>query len=115
MARIRSRKSTSRHFTPPPDLSLSEGQAKTPQRCGVLFAKLYSQELGIPIPQSIVRKVTSVVPCTQTRILASKQARTLHNRPDLGPDPRERKRALARSDTSAIGDYLDDDSVSLDD
>lgn len=60
MARIRSRKTRARHFTPPPDLACTEGQIKTPQRCGVLYAKLYSQELGIPIPQSLIRKVTGV-------------------------------------------------------
>jgi hypothetical protein len=115
MGRIRSRKSRARHFTPPPDLSFSEGQAKTPQRCGVLFAKLYSQELGIPIPSSLVQKVTGVAPRTQSRILCEKQARTLHNRPDSGPDLRGRKRCLTCSETSAISDYLDDSTTSLDD
>jgi hypothetical protein len=56
-----------------------------------------------------------VKPRTQTRILASKQPRTLHNQPDLGPDPRGRKRGLNRSDTAAISNYLDDPKVPLDD
>jgi hypothetical protein len=115
MARIMSRKSRARYYTPPPDLSSYEGQVKTPQRCGVLFAKLYSQELGIPIPTSLVRKVTGVPRRNQSRILASKEPRTLHNKPDLGPDPRGRKRALTRSETSAISDYLDDPSTSFND
>jgi hypothetical protein len=115
MGRITSRKSCARHFTPPSDLSLFEGQAKTPQRCGVLFAKLYSQELGIPIPQSLVRKVTGIAERNQSRILASKQPRTLYNQPDSGPDPRGRKRCFTRSDTSTIADYLDDSTTSLDD
>jgi hypothetical protein len=62
MARIRSRKSVARHFTPPIELSLSEGHAKTPQRSAVIAAKAYAQELGIPIPQSLVFKVTGVAP-----------------------------------------------------
>lgn len=115
MARIKSRKTRARYFTPPPDLSTYDGQAKTPQRCGVLFAKLYAQELGIPIPQSVVRKVTGVAERIQTRILSSKQPRTLHNQPDIGPDPRGKKRALRRSDTAAIASYLADPSTSLDD
>jgi hypothetical protein len=60
MGRIIFRKSRARHFTPPAQLSTYEGQAKTPQRSRVLFVKLYSQELGIFIPQSLVRKVTGV-------------------------------------------------------
>lgn len=115
MGRIRSHKSRARHFTPPIDLSVSEGQAKTPQRCGVLYAKAFSQELGIPIPKSLVRKVTGVAERVQTRILASKQVRTRHNLPDSGPDPRGRKRGLTRTETAAISDYLDDSTTSLDD
>jgi len=41
--------------------------------------------------------------------------RTLHNQPDSGPDLRGRKRALAHIETAAIGHYLDDKSVPLDD
>ena len=116
MGRIQTRKSRARYYTPPPDLFQSPGtHPKTPQRCGVLFAKLYSQELGIPIPSLIIRKVTGIAPCGQTRILSSKEPRTRHNRPDTGPDPRGPHRALKRSDTAAIGDYLDDETVPLDD
>ena len=38
----------------------------------------------------------------QTSILASTQPRTFHNQPDLCPDPRRRKKAIARKDTAAI-------------
>ena len=115
MPPIRTRKSRARYFTPPPDLSNYDGQAKTPQRCGVLYAKLYAQELGIPIPTSIIRKVTGVPRRNQSRILASKEPRTLHNQLDSGLDPRGRKRALRHSDTSAISDYLEDPSTSFND
>jgi len=117
MARIRSRKSRARHFTPPPDLLHLDERThpKTPSRCGVLWAKAFSQELGIPIPQSLVRKVTGVAERVQTRILASKQVRTRHNQPDSGPDPRGRKRALTQTETAAISDYLDDSTISLND
>ena len=115
MGRIRSRKTRARLYTPPPDVSQYDGHPKTPQRAGVLFAKLFSQELGIPIPRSIVRKITGVPERNQTRILSSKQIRTFHNRPDTGPDPRGPKRVLKRSDTAAIASYLDDDTVTLDD
>jgi hypothetical protein len=59
MARIRSRKSTARYYTPPLDLN-PEGQVKTPQQSGVIYAKLFAQELGIPIPKALIRKVTGV-------------------------------------------------------
>jgi hypothetical protein len=113
IGRITSRKSRARHFTPPAQLSTYEGQVKNPQRSGVIFAKLYSQELGIPIPQSLVRKVTGVTERNQSRILAFKEPRTFHNRFDLSPDPRGRKNALIRSETSAITDYLNDSTTSL--
>lgn len=116
MARIKSRKSRARHFTPPPDLSHSADgtHPKTPSRSGVFYARAYSRELGIPIPQSIVRKVTGIAERMQTRILASNQVRTRHNQPDSEPDPRGKKRALTRQDTAAIADYLDDDTIPLD-
>ena len=116
MARIRSRKSVARYYTPPPDLCKPKGQhPETPQRYGVLFAKLYSQALGQPIPKSIVRQVTGVAERGQTRILSSKQARTFHNQQDSRLETRGPKRTLKRSETAAIADYLDDESVPLND
>jgi hypothetical protein len=50
----KARKSRARYYTPPPDLISYEGQAKTPQRAGVLYAKLFSQALNVPIPTSVV-------------------------------------------------------------
>jgi hypothetical protein len=117
MGRIRSRKSRARHFTPPLDLRYIQKLKHpcTPSCCGVLWAKVFSQELGITIDSKVIHKVTGVPLCTQTRILVSKQARTLYNIPDSGPDPHGRQRALIWQDTSAITDYLDDDTVPLDD
>lgn len=88
---------------------------RTPQRCGVLFAKVFAQELGIPILQALVQKVTSVTEHVQRQILASKQTHSLHNQLDHAPDPQGRKRVLTRSDTAAISEYLNDDLVPLDD
>jgi hypothetical protein len=90
-----------------------DGQAKTPQRATVIAAKAFAQELGIPIPKSLVRKVTSVAERVQTRILASKQVRTRHNIPDSGPDPRGPKRVITRSETAVITAYVDDESIPL--
>ena len=116
MPPIRTRKSVARHFTPPIDLFHHSGeQVKTPQRCGVLYAKAFAQELGISIPTSIVRKITGVPRRIQSRILLEKEPRTLHNQIDKGPDPRGRKKALTRADTAAIAAYLSDSDVDLDD
>jgi hypothetical protein len=121
MARIKSektriRKYPTRPFTPSPDLCSDKGQhPKTPQRCGVFYAKMFERKLGIFIPSSTIRKVTGVTERSQNRILALKQPRTLYNQPDLSLNPRGRKRAILRSETAAINNYLDDASVSLND
>ena len=47
MPPIRSRKSRARYFTPPLELTCSEGQIKTPQRYAILIAKVLAQELNI--------------------------------------------------------------------
>jgi hypothetical protein len=115
MASIKSRKSRVCHFIPPPDLRKAEGQAEIPQRANILFAKILGQELGIQIPQTTVHGLIGVPPRSQTRILVSKQVRTLYNMPDSGLDPRGRKRTLSRKDIASIADYLEDPITSLDD
>ena len=62
-----------------------------------------------------MRKITGIAQRGQTRILSSKQPRTCRNNPDSGPDPRGRKRALKRLDIAAISNYLNDESVPLND
>ena len=114
MAPVRTRRSHARHFTLPCELTCSDGQIKTPQRCAILTARLLTQELNIQIPQPLLHSLTGVLPRNQSRILASKQVRTLYNQVNKGPDPRRRKRALKRSDTAAIADYLDDSNTTLD-
>ncbi|KAE8449326.1 hypothetical protein EG329_008227 [Mollisiaceae sp. DMI_Dod_QoI] len=96
MPPIRTRKSRARHFTPPPDLCKLEGQADTPRRAGVFYARLYSQALNIPIPSTIVEAVTNIPP---------------HS----GPNPRGRKGAFNKLETSQVKDYLVDSTTSLDD
>ena len=113
---VKFRKSEAKHYTPPPELSAPpNGHLTTPHRCGVLFAKAFSQELGFSIPQSIVEKVTGIKPVTQTRILRSRQIRTLHNIPNSGPDPRGRKSAFTTQETTTIADYLQHSQTSLSD
>ena len=116
MARIRTCKSRACHFTSPPDLKHTQKlkHPRMPSRCGVLWAKAFSQELGITIKQDIIQKLTGIPLSGQTRIIASKQVQTLYNIPDSGLDPRGRKRAIIQQETSIIADYLDNDTVPLD-
>jgi DDE superfamily endonuclease len=108
----KTRRSRARHFTPPLDLNQCDGQARTPQRAGVFYAKLFAQALGTPIPSSIVEQITHIPPRTQSYILKTGHIRTLHNATE-GPDPRGRPRTLSRGDTAAIADYLEDPNTTL--
>lgn len=111
-----SRRSRAKHFTPPPDLKHTgeHKHPKTPSRAGVFILKECAQLLNINIPTDTIRQLTGVSQRSQSRIIASGHVRTLHNIQDSGPDPRGRKRGLTRSDTAAIGNYLDDPDVLLD-
>jgi hypothetical protein len=111
---IKVRKSVARPYTPPRELFTEAGHLTTPQRCGVLWGKLFSQHLGFTIDQETIAAITRVPPRSQTRILALKQPRTLYKREDLGLDPRGRKRAITRSETAAITSYLEDPTITLD-
>ena len=116
MARIKSRKSRARQYTPPPDVYTKDGKhPETPSRAGAIFAKLFAQATGQPTPKSIIRDITGISERSQTKILQSHQPCTRHNRFDSGPDPHGRKPVLLRSDTAATGSYLNDDSIPLED
>ena len=81
----------------------------------MIWAKIIAQETGQSIPFSLLCKLTRLPERDQSRIIALKQVRTLYHQPDLGPDPRGRKPGLSCNETAAIGNYLDDPAVSLDD
>ena len=116
MARIKCRKSKACQYTPPSDVYTKDRKhPQTPSRSGVIFAKLFTQATGQPIPKSIVRGITGISERSQTKILQSHQLRTRHNRFDSSPDSRGRKPVLLRLDTAAIGSYLNDDSIPLED
>ena len=118
MARLRSQKSQKsliRHYTPPPNLANYNGQAKTPQRSAIFALQALARKRGLMITREEIKEITGVATRSQARILKSKQLCTRHNHPDTGPDPCGRKRSLTRSETAAISDYLEDESVPLDD
>ena len=104
-----------KHYTPPPTLFSNSTVLETPQRACIIFAKALEQELSVPIPPALLTKLTGASSRSQSRIAASKEIRTLHNRPDNGPDPRGRPAAFVRSDTRAIEGYLSDEDVPLKD
>ena len=116
MPPIRSRPSLARYYAPPSDLIHTPYiDIETPSRCGVLYARLFSQATGQRISSATIRVVTGVAERDQSRILALKQVRMTHNIPDSGPDPRGRKPAILRSDTAAITLYLSDNKVDIND
>ena len=88
---------------------------KTPQQTAIIAARLISQELEIPIPSSLLEKITGIKPATQSRILRSHELHTLHNVEDKGPDPRGRPLAFTKQETSAVADYIKDSEVSAKD
>ena len=118
MARVRSykaQKAQVRYYTPPPDFADYNGQAKTPQRSAVFALRAFARKRGIEIKAEEVREITSVPPRNQTRICQSKQLRTRHNQCDSGLDPRGRTPSIKRSETAAISNYAEDDSIPLED
>ena len=118
MARLRSRKAQKaliRHYIPPPDLAQYNRQAKTPQRSAIFAIQALARKKGISVTREDIYDITGVATRKQSRILKSKQLCTRHNHPDSGPDPRGRKRSLKRSETAVIADYLNDESIPLDD
>ena len=99
-----------KHYTPPPTLFSHSGILETPQRANIIFAKALEQELSVPIPSALLTRLTGASTRSQSRIAASKEVRTLHNRPDNGQDPRGRVPALTRTDVATIEGYLSDEN-----
>jgi hypothetical protein len=91
----------------------NEGHASTPRRSGVFWAKVYSQVTGHRISTAAIEEATKIPPRTQSHILKTGHARTLHNVEDGGPDPRGSKPAFTKEENSAIADYLDYDTITL--
>ncbi|KAG4428113.1 hypothetical protein IFR05_016404 [Cadophora sp. M221] len=101
-------------YTPPPDLAFDgTGHANTPARTAVIVCKLLEQELNVLIPCELVQRVSGIPPRSQSRTLTSHSPRKLHNRPDLGPNPRGRVLILSRDDIATIAAYVEDPSTSL--
>ena len=112
----RAYKCRARPYTPPPQLKANSiGEISTPARAAVMTAKVLGQLLNIKVPSAIVQEISGVPPRSQSRILASKEVRTLNYREDNRPNPRGRPRCLKRSETAAISNYLEDENVLLDD
>jgi hypothetical protein len=78
----------------------------------VIFAKALAEK-GYIIPKAIIREITNIPERVQTRILTSKQVRSLHNQD--GIEPRGRKRCITRAQSATIADHLSDSEVELDD
>ncbi|TVY53541.1 hypothetical protein LCER1_G004484, partial [Lachnellula cervina] len=108
-----------RPLTPPEGFQLPERNQpyRTPHRSAVFALHLMAEAMGArpgsKDTKEAIHKVIGVTGRTQTDILHSGEVRSLYNQPDLGPDPRGRPRAIPHQDTSAIGDFLDDENLPL--
>jgi hypothetical protein len=112
--RPKQRSLRAQYFTPPLDLKTTQGYPKTPSRYGMLWIKTVVERYNLVIPKDEVKEMTGVGTRAQTDILTSKEPKTCHNKPDSGLDLRGRKKALTRSDTRAMSDYICDTSVPQD-
>jgi hypothetical protein len=104
-----------KHYTPPPFLFSDSGILQTSQQANIIFAKALEQKLSIPIPSTVLTKLTGASICSQSRIAASKEVRTLYNRTDNSQDPCSRLPALTQTDIAAIERYLSDENKPLED
>lgn len=98
--------------TPPPELQppreLPPGQLRqlnTPQRSAIFGVYIYCQKESIPYNLQSISTVFGIPPSTASGVIASRRCRRLQNSDNV--DTRGRARELTRSDTAAIGTYLD--------
>lgn len=111
----RQRKSNRKHFTPPKAIYSSAKHHETPQRSSLFAAKATAQFLDKPIDATALHTITGIPPRSQTRILRSGEVRRLHNQEDLGPDPRGPNRVVTREITRAVGEFVRDPNVPVED
>ncbi|KAE9988994.1 hypothetical protein EG328_003310 [Venturia inaequalis] len=110
-----------RSYTPPPDFKREEGvkdHIKTPQKSSLWTMKVLEEQYGLVITSDIKQAISGVLPRDQSTVFRNKESvRTLHNKPDSGPDPRGRKRVFTREDTRQIARYADGpiEEVSMED
>ncbi|KAE9961055.1 hypothetical protein EG327_008822, partial [Venturia inaequalis] len=104
--------------TPPPDFRVTPGgQPSTPQKALMYAMEQFAQRHNLNCTTEDIKAVTGLSDKAQRRAWATKQVRTPKNVPpeaDAFPENRGPKRVLTRADTAIIGDYIDDENISLD-
>ncbi len=81
-------------------------QFHTPKKAAVLGTIHYLQDHQIHVQKEDIFRYFNISRRTGFYWLAENEPRRLHNRPDLGPDPRGRKRKLTREDLQKMEDIL---------
>ena len=76
------------------------------KKAAVLGAIHYLENHHMHLRKRDVFRYFDVPKRTGLRWTAKNEPRRLHNRPDLGPDPRGRKRKLTRDDLRKMEDFL---------
>src|SRR5436305_2465429 len=78
----------------------------TPTKAAVLSTISYLEDHHLPFEKRDIFRYFDVPKRTGFRWTAKNEPRRLHNRPDLGPDPRGRKRKLTRDDLRKNGRFF---------
>ena len=98
-----------RHFETPPPVLYDEGahhkHLLTPQRAAILGAVYYCDVQRIPCSFRDVQKAFNIPHSTISRVVSSREPRTLKHSDK--PDSRGQERQLTGADAWAIADYLD--------
>jgi len=81
----------------------------TSKKAAVLSTISYLEDHHLPFEKRDIFRYFDVSKRTGFRWTAKNEPRQLHNRPDSGPDPRDRKRKLTRDDLRKMKDFLLDE------
>jgi hypothetical protein len=106
-----------RPVTPPEGLIGTDYKhLQTPTRSAILGARLISQTCNIRITDDNITQALGVNRRTQARVRKDNTCRTLHNSLHVEElEPRGRPRIVTRKCTQAIADYIDDETISIED
>jgi hypothetical protein len=88
------------------ELTESQKHDHTPKKAAVLSTISYLNDHHMRLRKREVFQYFDIPERTGFRWTAKNEPRRLHNRPDLGPDPRGRKRKLTRDDLRKMEDFL---------
>jgi hypothetical protein len=101
-----------RPLTPPSflDAITAQKHKNTPTRAAILGVLHFCRQRGFKATLPDIASSFNVSTRTIQRIEASHEARTTHNIPDSGPDPRGRRRKFTLQDAQGVTNFLEEQS-----